>query len=228
MPSDVSHLPNAGAKPAMSQERLLWMRRLGVASIAVAFLVMVLGAWVKANGAGLACPDWPACYGKFFPPFPSAENGGMWHDKAVNFSQAQELYEWAHRAVVSLLALPLVAFAITAGTNKAANIVLRRLAWTALGLYVFQALLGQVTVVTGNPPWATTTHLATATTLLFVLTVATSIAFLHPDAPTKAAAPTTPHSHAGGPRIRRIRQANPGESTATAVVRFPGEESHGR
>ena len=29
--------------------------------------LVVLGALVRAHGAGLACPDWPLCFGNFVP-----------------------------------------------------------------------------------------------------------------------------------------------------------------
>ena len=34
------------------------------AAIVLAFVVIVLGAFVRLSDAGLGCPDWPTCYGK--------------------------------------------------------------------------------------------------------------------------------------------------------------------
>ena len=44
------------------------------------FCLIVVGALVRANDAGLACPDWPLCHGKVVPTF----------DLKVGF-------EWGHR-----------------------------------------------------------------------------------------------------------------------------------
>lgn len=161
-------------------ERLLWLRRLGVLSVALTLVLMALGAWVKANGAGLACPDWPQCYGEWLPPFPSAENGGTWEGEPVAFTQDLILYEWVHRFVVSLLLVPLVAFAVVAARGKELVAPLRQLPAMGLALYFFQAGLGAITVITGNPPWATTAHLVTAVSFILILTVATCFATLRP------------------------------------------------
>jgi cytochrome c oxidase assembly protein subunit 15 len=160
--------------------RVHWVRRLALVSVILTVLLMTLGAWVKANGAGLACPDWPKCYGKWLPPFPSAEHGDTWQGKAIGYTQAQELYEWTHRAVVSLTLVPLLVLAIVAARDRSFATPLRTLPALALGLYLFQALLGAITVWTGNPPWATTWHLLNATLLLVTLVVACCYAYLKP------------------------------------------------
>ncbi|HUR62534.1 MAG TPA: COX15/CtaA family protein [Candidatus Thermoplasmatota archaeon] len=186
--------------------RLVWVRRLGVVSVAMTFILMVLGAWVKANGAGLSCPDWPACYGSYFPPFPSLENGGTYHGTPVVYTQAQILYEWTHRAVVGLIIVPVLALAILAARDRRFTKPLRTLPVLAVGIYVLQALLGAVTVVTGNPPWATTLHLATAVLWFFTLTLAACHAFLKPLRPAAMVRTTRPDPE---PQTRRVQFTYP-------------------
>ncbi|MHB1260776.1 MAG: COX15/CtaA family protein [Thermoplasmatota archaeon] len=176
----------------MTASRLLWLRRLSLLSVGMTILLMALGAWVKANGAGLACPDWPQCYGEWLPPFPSQENGRLYEGEPVGFTQAQVLYEWGHRAVVSLLLVPLVAFAVTSLRIPDAHRLVRRLPATAIGLYFAQAGLGAVTVVTGNPAWATTAHLVLATVFLTTLVVAATVAHIKPLGDPKPAPPEPP------------------------------------
>jgi cytochrome c oxidase assembly protein subunit 15 len=206
-------------------DRTLWVRRLGATSVAMTFLLMVLGAWVKANGAGLSCPDWPSCYGSYFPPFPSLENGGTYNGHAVAYTQAQILYEWTHRAVVALILVPVAAFALAAATERRFTAPLRVLPPLALGIYFVQAGLGALTVVTGNPPWATTLHLATAALWFFTLTVATCFAFLNPLKPEPRlrtwTGPVAPVPESSRKISFTYPDAEPGLS-------WPGGDGHGR
>ncbi len=191
------------------ESRLVWVRRLGLASVLLTILIMTSGSWVKANGAGLACPDWPACYGTWLPPFPSAEDGGTYQGAPIGFTQAQILYEWAHRAIVSLAFLPILAFAIMAAGGQNFAKRLRVLPALAVGLYLFQAILGAVTVVAKNPPWATTWHLFNATLLLVTLTVATCYAYLLKPSPAL---------------VQRKFQFTPSVHAARRGFTYPGTE----
>ena len=65
-------------------------------------LQIILGTLVRITDSGLSCPDWPLCYGLWFP---SREKIDL--IEGVNFSYFQILLEWIHRLNTALIIVPL-------------------------------------------------------------------------------------------------------------------------
>ena len=55
------------------------------ATVLCTYLLMVMGTFVTSTGSGLACPDWPLCYGTVVPP----RYLSIW-------------FEWSHRLLGGL------------------------------------------------------------------------------------------------------------------------------
>lgn len=199
-----------------TEESVRLVRRLGVVVVVMTVCLMVLGSWVKATGSGLSCPDWPQCYGQWFPPFPSAETGGIdpdGPDAADSYTQAQVLYEWFHRFVAALLGVPLLAFTWFAWSNRAHHPSLRHLPILSLVILLIQFGLGGITVIGKNAAPLTTAHLATATLFLVVVVMATMFAWLKPLA-------------AEGARARPAKAAKQPRPKRKKHELFPGEDPY--
>lgn len=114
----------------------------GFSALVVAtFSLIVLGALVRANGAGLACPDWPLCAGELVPEF----------DLKVGF-------EWAHRALALGIVFGLGGLTVLCQRRGVLGRFQRLflLAWLLLAV---QIVLGGLTVILQLAPWTVTAHL---------------------------------------------------------------------
>jgi len=112
------------------------------ALVAWTWALLVLGALVRAHGAGLACPDWPLCFGEMIPDM----------DLRVAF-------EWSHRVVAGSVSLGFAALAVMLWRRTASGDPLRRLLGVAAALLALQILLGALTVWHLLAAWTVTSHL---------------------------------------------------------------------
>lgn len=140
-------------------------RRLVGAVITFTFILIVLGAVVRSTGSGLACPDWPRCYGLWLlTPEAFAGLG------TVDYSYGQVMLEWTHRLIAGLVVGPLVlALTVWAFRLRRQTPALAPLMVAALVLVVVQAGLGGFTVLDRNSPWSVVLHLTVALIFLAVL-----------------------------------------------------------
>jgi len=50
------------------EKRLTTFRRMALITLALTLLLIFVGGFVRATGSGLGCPDWPKCWGCWWPP----------------------------------------------------------------------------------------------------------------------------------------------------------------
>jgi cytochrome c oxidase assembly protein subunit 15 len=119
-------------------------RSLCVAALALAFIVAVMGAYVRLSDAGLGCPDWPLCYGQAVPA-----------DIADRDVLAKAWKEMGHRYLAGTLGVLILVIAVVAWRLRQSA----PLAGVLVLLVAFQATLGKWTVTMLLKPAIVTAHL---------------------------------------------------------------------
>lgn len=123
---------------------------------ACTLLLVVAGALVTSNDAGLAVPDWPLSYGSLLPPMV----GGIF-------------WEHGHRMIATLVGLLTIGLAVWIGRADDRP-WMRKLGWIALAAVVAQGVLGGITVIFFLPRPVSISH-ASLAQLFFCLTVSLAL-----------------------------------------------------
>jgi len=107
----------------------VWLHRFAVLVAFSTFLLIIAGALVTGNEAGLSVPDWPLSYGTWMPPMV----GGIF-------------YEHGHRMIATLVGLLTTVLAIWL-LKKESRRSVRKLGLIALAVVIAQGVLGGITVL---------------------------------------------------------------------------------
>jgi len=129
-------------------------RALVFATLAATFGLVLLGGYVSATEAGIACPDWPLCYGQILPSITGAV--------AVHM---------LHRFAAAFVGLLIILTAAAAYRTQRGRSDVQATSAIAVGLLVLQVLLGALNVEYRLASGVTTSHLATAAALFATLVV---------------------------------------------------------
>ena len=161
------HAHDGRSRVAIAPRALAWLG----AAYALLWLQVALGGWVSTNYAVLACRDFPACQGSWWPPMDALQGFELWRELGktgsgdhISFAALTAIH-YAHRlfAAVALVALALAAWQLRRGPLQ------RQAGWIA-GLVAWQFATGLSNVVLGWPLAAAVSHTAGAAALVIVLT----------------------------------------------------------
>ncbi len=133
-----------------------WLHRFAVSTAGATLLLIVAGALVTSNQAGLAVPDWPLSYGTWMPPMV----GGIF-------------YEHGHRMIGASVGLLTIILALWLWRAERRS-WLRRLGFIGVAVVVLQGVLGGITVLY-LLPWPVSVGHASLAQLFFCLTVSLAL-----------------------------------------------------
>lgn len=145
--------------------------KLALFTFALAFVVILLGAFTRLTNAGLSCPDWPNCYGYITAPHTADQiKEAFLKYPLVPVETKKAWTEMTHRyfagteGILILILSCSILFARRAKDFKSYFI-----ASGLIGLLLVQVMLGMLTVTEKLKPVIVLSHLLTGISILSML-----------------------------------------------------------
>jgi len=155
--------------------------RLAAGTAAATYALLLVGTYVRAEGAGLAFRDWPLMNGRLLP---DVSQDGAWP-------------MFAHR-MLAIVVTALVAWCVVrARTMRPRSVRLVRLSTAALVLLGAQIVVGGLNVVTELATWARSAHVAISALIWAAVVALAAVARREP--PADPARPAEPEETAQVP-----------------------------
>lgn len=119
--------------------------------IEIAFLI-VFGGAVRVMNAGLACPDWPLCFGRYIPDY-----------------HPQVYFEFIHRVLAGTVTIITLGLSLVVFMSPQVSRVVKALAGVSLAVLAGQIVLGGLTVLLQLKSGVVAAHLAMGTAFFGVM-----------------------------------------------------------
>ncbi len=142
-------------------------RRLAVAALIATYFLIFVGALVRVSGAGLGCPDWPHCFGRWIPPTNVSQLPPDMDPSDFNFVLAW--IEYVNRLIGVIVGLLIAAVGITAIAKyrKQKNILIASI--VAAILVAYQGWQGGQVVSSALEPLIVSAHMGIAFIIVSLL-----------------------------------------------------------
>ncbi|HKJ68723.1 MAG TPA: COX15/CtaA family protein [bacterium] len=164
-------------------------RRFNVITIAATYLLIFVGGLVRVSGAGLGCPDWPKCFGRWIPPTSASQLPADIDPALFNFTLAW--IEYINRLIGVAVGLLILGVAILALKNLRQEKRILYPSLTAALLVAFQGWQGSQVVSSGLEPIIVSLHMVMAFIIVSLLIYAALQAYYleHPEMERQARYP---------------------------------------
>jgi cytochrome c oxidase assembly protein subunit 15 len=155
-------------------------RRMAWITLAAVYFLILVGSTVRASGAGMGCPDWPTCFGRWIPPTSEAQLPANYQEiyaelgySDTRFNVVKTWTEYANRLVGVSIGFLIFLTAIYSWSCRAHDTRIFKASAAAFLMVGFQGWLGAKVVGSNLQPGMITVHmlmaLAIVGTLLYAL-----------------------------------------------------------
>lgn len=151
-------------------------RRIAVIALVAVYLLIGVGSSVRASGAGMGCPDWPKCFGRWIPPTHVSQLPDNYQEIYAEHGYADEPFnavktwtEYVNRLIGVIVGLLVVVAAGFSLRLWQADVFVPLANITAVLLTGFAGWLGKIVVEQNLNPITVTLHMTTALLIIAML-----------------------------------------------------------
>ena len=166
-------------QPALD-ESLRRFRGLATLTLAAVYFLILVGASVRASGAGMGCPDWPTCFGQWVPPTAESQLPANYQEVYAElgygdtrFNVVKTWTEYLNRLIGVTIGVLIFATAWVSMPLRRLDASITTASVMAFLMVGFQGWLGSRVVSSNLQPGMITLHmlmaLAIVATLMFAL-----------------------------------------------------------
>lgn len=131
-----------------------WYRKALLALIVEVYFLLVIGASVRVMDAGLACPDWPLCFGDYIPDY-----------------HPQVYFEFIHRVLAGLVSIGTLILTVFLVFRSKVSRRIKILSVGTLILLLLQVIFGGLTVLLQLHEYVVAAHLGMGTAFFSLLLI---------------------------------------------------------
>lgn len=165
----------------LTVESAVRFRRLGILTIFAVYFVILVGGIVRASGAGMGCPDWPTCFGRWVPPTQESQLPANYHEiyaargyENTAFNPVKTWTEYTNRLVGVTIGFLIF---LTAWSSRIYLKTDKTIFYLSVGVFFlvgFQGWLGSAVVASNLKPFMITLHMLLAMAIVALLIYAIS------------------------------------------------------
>lgn len=151
-------------------------RRMAWITLGAVYFLILVGATVRASGAGMGCPDWPTCFGSWVPPTSEAQLPANYQEiyaelgySDTRFNVVKTWTEYANRLVGVSIGFLIFLTALYSWSCRAHDTRIFKASVAAFLMVGFQGWLGAKVVGSNLQPGMITLHMLMALAIVGTL-----------------------------------------------------------
>ncbi|OFE12355.1 cytochrome oxidase assembly protein [Pseudohongiella acticola] len=156
--------------------KLRSFRRIALITICAVYFLILVGATVRASGAGMGCPDWPTCFGSWIPPVSEAQLPDNYQEiyadrgyAETRFNPVKTWIEYLNRLTGVVIGLLILVTAWKSLALRSHDRWITIASVAALLMVIYQGWLGSRVVASNLQPGMITLHMLMALAIVAIL-----------------------------------------------------------